>query len=294
MTVAFLIALILFFRCFFVVDETEWAVVVRFGKLIRILGEAGLHFRLPIDSVRKFDKRLQIYNPPATEFLTRDKKNLVLDVYVAWRISDPVKFWQGVGDPLGAEARIHDLVWAELAAGLGNYDLSHLVSVKFEREGYETTKISELTETVKSRCQRTAANLYGIELVDVGIKRLNFPEQSKEAVFARMRAERERMARRYIAEGEEIAMKIRAEADREKERILANAYKEAERIKGEGDAIAARIYGQAFSRDPEFYKMLRTLEAYKKAIDNKTTVVLSSDSEFLKLLMKGQVGGERK
>ncbi|MFA0743532.1 MAG: hypothetical protein LASZOEIN_000308 [Candidatus Fervidibacter sp.] len=288
-----LVALIVVWRCFFIVDETEWAVVLRFGKLVKVVEDAGLHFRLPIDSVRKFDKRLQVYNPPATEFLTGDKKNLVLDVYVVWRIADPVRFWQSVGDPIGAEARIHDLVWSELAAGLGNYDLSQLVAVRPEREETsEATKVSELTETVKRRCQQIASRLYGVELVDVGVKRLNFPEQSKEAVFARMRAERERIAKRYIAEGEEIAAKIKAEADREKERILANAYREAEKIRGEGDALAARIYGQAFSRDPEFYKLLRTLEAYKKAIDDKTTVVLSSDSEFLKLLMRGRIGSE--
>ncbi|MFA0746659.1 protease modulator HflC [Fervidibacter sp.] len=206
-----LATLIVVWRCFFIVDETEWAVVLRFGKLVKVVEDAGLHFRLPIDSVRKFDKRLQVYNPPATEFLTGDKKNLVLDVYVVWRIADPVRFWQSVGDPIGAEARIHDLVWSELAAGLGNYDLSQLVAVRPEREETsEATKVSELTETVKRRCQQIASRLYGVELVDVGVKRLNFPEQSKEAVFARMRAERERIAKRYIAEGEEIAAKIKA------------------------------------------------------------------------------------
>ncbi len=283
------VAALLVLRCFFTVDETEWAVVVRFGKLVRVVSEAGLHWRLPIDSVLKFDKRLQVYDPPPSEFLTGDKKNLVLDAYVAWRIADPIKFLQSVGDKAGAELRLHDLAWSELAAAMGNYQLSHLVAVRNgQNDDGEPTKISELTDTVREHCRRMATKLYGIDFVDVRIKRLNFPEQNKEAVFKRMQAERERIAKRYLAEGEEVAMRIKAEADREKERILADAYRQAERIKGEGDAKAASIYGQAFSREPEFYKMLRTLDAYKKAMDNKTTVVLSSDSEFLRLLTQGR------
>jgi membrane protease subunit HflC len=283
------VAVLLVARCFFTVDETEWAMVVRFGRLVRVVGDAGLHLRLPIDSVRKFDKRLQIYNPPATEMLTGDKKNLVVDAFVVWRIADPVRFLQSVGDNLGAEARLHDLVWSELAAAMGNYELGRLVAVRSEvADNGERTALTELAESVRERCRPNALRLYGIELVDVRLKRLNFPEQNKEAVFARMRAERERIAKRYLAEGEEIATRIKAEADREKERILADAYRQAERIKGEGDAEAARIYGQAFSRDPQFYKMLRTLDAYKKAMDDKTTVVLSSDSEFLRLLTQGR------
>ncbi len=284
-----IMTLVLLVRCFFVVDETEWAVVVRFGRLVRTVGEAGLKFCLPFDSIRKFDKRLQIYNPPATEFLTGDKKNLLIDAFVVWRIEDPVRFWQSVGDAIGAEMRLHDLVWSQLAAALGNYELSHLVAISDrELDNSEMTKLTELTETVRGQCREIARRLYGIDIADVRIKRLNFPEQNKEAVFARMRAERERIAKRYLAEGEEIATRIKAEADRERERILAEAYREAERIRGEGDAIAARIYGQAFSRDPEFYKMLRTLDAYKKALDNKTTIVLSADSEFLRLLTQGR------
>ncbi len=289
LVVVCVVALVLLVRCFFIVDETEWAVVVRFGRLVRTVSKAGLHFRLPIDNIRKFDKRLQIYNPPATEFLTGDKKNLLIDAFVIWSIDDPVKFWQSVGDVIGAEMRLHDLVWSQLAAALGNYELSHLITISDrELDNSEMTKLTELTETVRGQCREIARRLYGIDIIDVRIKRLNFPEQNKEAVFARMRAERERIAKRYLAEGEEIATRIKAEADRERERILAEAYREAERIKGEGDAIAARIYGQAFSRDPEFYKMLRTLDAYKKALDNKTTIVLSADSEFLRLLTQGR------
>ena len=135
---------------------------------------------------------------------------------------------------------------------------------------------------------RAALEQYGINVVDVRIKRLNLPEQNKQSVYARMRAERERIARQYRAEGEEQALSIRADADRQKEEILSVAYKQAEKTKGEGDAESTRIYGQAYSRNPRFYKLLRTLESYKKVFDDKTTAILSSDSELLKVLMHGE------
>jgi membrane protease subunit HflC len=135
---------------------------------------------------------------------------------------------------------------------------------------------------------RAALAQYGVRVLDVRIKRLNLPEQNKQSVFARMRAERERIARQYRAEGEEQALSIRADADRQREEILSVAYKEAETIKGQGDAESTRIYSQAYSRNPRFYKLLRTLESYKKIFDDKTTAILSSDSELLKVMMRGE------
>ena len=142
-----------------------------------------------------------------------------------------------------------------------------------------------------SLTDRAALEQYGIAVADVRIKRLNLPEQNKQSVYARMRAERERIARQYRAEGEEQALSIRADADRQKEEILSVAYKEAEKVKGEGDAEATRTYSQAYSKNPAFYKLLRTLDSYKKIFDDKTTAILSSDSELLKVLMHGG-GGE--
>ncbi len=139
---------------------------------------------------------------------------------------------------------------------------------------------------------RAALEQYGINVVDVRIKRLNLPEQNKQSVYARMRAERERIARQYRAEGEEQALSIRADADRQREEILSVAYKQAEKTKGEGDAESTRIYGQAYSKNPKLYKLLRTLEAYKKILDDKTTAILSSDSELLKILTRGQSGAQ--
>ena len=149
---------------------------------------------------------------------------------------------------------------------------------------------TDLMDDLTGLTDRAALEQYGINVVDVRIKRLNLPEQNKQSVYARMRAERERIARQYRAEGEEQALSIRADADRQKAEILSVAYKEAEKIRGEGDAESTRIYGQAYSKNPRFYKLLRTLEAYKKVLDDKTTAMLSSDSELLKVLTRGEAG----
>lgn len=278
------LALILIKSTFFAVDETEFVLVTQFGRPVRLITQAGFNAKLPFQQRRSFDRRLQVYNPIQSEFLTKDKKNLVLDNYVVWRITDPKSFLQTMNDALGAEMRLHDITWAALAAEIGNADLSQLVSTEPGQVQIESL-MRNVTEQVR---REVAQQNFGIDVVDVRIKRLNLPEQNKEAVFARMRAERERIAKQYRAEGEEAALRIKSEADREKERILSEAYRDAERIKGDGDAQATRTYGAAYSRDPEFYQLVRTLQAYRKVIDDKTTAVLSSDSELLRLLTQGQ------
>jgi modulator of FtsH protease HflC len=278
-----LVAWTVLWRTFFTVDETRFAIVTQFGRPVRTIGQAGLQVKWPWQSLMSFEKRLMIYNPRPSEFLTRDKKNVVADNYVCWRIADPNRFLQAVNDPVGAEMRLHDTVWAATAAALGNTDLAALVSTRPEE-----VKLAEVMKQVADQSRARALEQYGIEIVDVRMKRLNLPQQNRESVFARMRAERERIAKQYRAEGEAEAMKIRAEADREKTRILSESYKEAERIRGDGDARSTRIYAQAYSRDPRFYKLVRTLEAYRKVIDPNTTAILSSDSELLRLLTQGR------
>ena len=278
-----LVALVAFWRTFFTVPETEFAIVTQFGQPIRTITSAGLHAKLPYQSLLRFDRRLRVYNPRPSEFLTKDKKNLVIENYVCWRIKDPGLFVKAVGDTTAAEMRLHDIVWSGLSAALGNYDLDALINAKPEALHGE-----ELMEALSHLTDTRALEQYGIGVLDVRIKRLNLPEQNKQSVFARMRAERERIARQYRAEGEEQALKIRADADRQKEEILSAAYRDAEKIKGDGDAQSTRIYGAAYSRDPQFYKLVRTLESYKKILDDKTTVVLSPDSDLLRLLTKGK------
>jgi len=280
-------AIVLLYLTFFSVRETEFVLVTQFGRPIRTITEAGLQVKWPFQTALYFDRRLRIYNPRPSEFLTRDKKNLVIENYVAWKIQDPNRFVQTVGDATAAEMRLHDIVWSGLSAALGTHDLEAIVSAAPAQ-----VQAAEMLERLTGLTDRAALEQYGINVVDVRIKRLNLPEQNKQSVFARMRAERERIARQYRAEGEEQALSIRADADRQREEILSAAYKEAEKTRGEGDAESTRIYGQAYSRNPRFYKLVRTLESYKKVIDDKTTAILSSDSELLKVLTRGQNGAQ--
>src|SRR3989454_1412219 len=281
------IALIFLYTTLFSVRETEFVLITQFGRPIRTITEAGLHAKWFFQTAIFFDRRLRVYNPRPSEFLTRDKKNIVIENYVAWKIKDPQRFVQTVGDPIAAEMRLHDIIWSGLSAALGTHDLDSIVSPSAEK-----IQAAHMLDDLTGLTDRAALEQYGINVVDVRIKRLNLPEQNKQSVYARMRAERERIARQYRAEGEEQALSIRADADRQREEILSLAYKQAEKTKGEGDAESTRIYGQAYSKNPKLYKLLRTLEAYKKILDDKTTAILSSDSELLKILTRGQSGAQ--
>ncbi len=270
---------------FFTVRETEFVLITQFGRPVYTVSEAGLNIKWFFQTANYFDKRLRVYNPRPSEFLTRDKKNLVIESYVAWKIQDPQRFVETVGDPIAAEMRLHDIVWSGLSASLGNHDIDSLIATN-----PDAVKSRAIFDKLSTDSDKKALAQYGIQIVDVRIKRINLPDQNKQSVYARMRAERERIARQYRAEGEEQALRIRADADRQKEEILSLAYKDAEKMRGEGDAESTRTYSQAYSKNPRFYKLLRTLEAYKKVLDDKTTAILSSDSELLKILMRGETG----
>ncbi len=262
---------------FFQVDQTEYVVVTQFGRPVRAITEPGLSWKLPdpIQSIQRYDNRLMVYLPSEAEFLTRDKKNIVAESYPTWKITDPVQFMKTVKDVSGARARLTDIVSSELGVAFGQYDLTSLVTVEKGK-----MKLSEMMEKV-TRISNDKVKEYGIAVTDVRVKVLNFPEKNKLSVFQRMRAERERIARKYRSEGTEEASKIRAQADKEKKVILSQAYEKAQILKGDGDAQAIKIYADAFQKDPEFYKFLRSLEAYEKFIDEKTTTILSTDADIL-------------
>lgn len=278
-------ALLFCYLTFYSVRETEFALITQFGRPLYAVSDAGLHMKWFFQSVTSFDRRLNLYNPRPSEFLTRDKKNLVIESYVAWRIDDPRRFVETVGNPGAAELRLHDIVWSGLSVAVGSQDFESIVTADPSRRTFHSV-LDKLVEATDAN----ALNQYGIRVVDVRIKRLSLPEQNRQSVFARMRAERERIARQYRAEGEEQALRIRAEADRQREEIVSAAYKEAEKIKGEGDAESARVHGAAYSKNPRLYKLLRTLESYKKVFDDKTTAIISSDSELMRVLMRGEGG----
>lgn len=270
--------------CIFV-DETEHVIVTQFGRPVATYSQAGLKFKWPWQSVTRLDNRLQIYNPRPSEFLTGDKKNIVLDVFVLWRVwkEEPLRFLKAVNNIVNAEARLHDVVWSELSAELGKHDMSALVSVVPGE-----MQLPKIMENVTTRSRQKAVRDFGIEIVDVGLRRLNLPEQTKQSVFDRMRAERQRKATEYRAQGQSEATRIRAEADKEATRILSEAYRNAEKIRGQGDAEATRIYKTAHNKDPQFYELVRTLEAYRKFLNDKTTIYLSSNWELLRLLTSGR------
>lgn len=279
------VLLMLSYRSLFTVNEEEMVLVTQFGRPVAEYKEAGLRVKWFFQGLTRIDKRLHLYNPRPSEYLTRDKKNLLVETYVIWQVQAPLQYLRTVGDRSGAEMRLHDIVWSSVSADLGRTELSELVATDAEQ-----VRLEPLMENLTRECDEISRQRYGIRIASVDVKRINLPTQNRESVYARMRAERDRIAKKYRAEGEEEARKIRAEADRQAEELLSAAYKETEIIRGEADAKATRIYGRAYSRDPEFYQMVRTLEAYQRILDDKTTAVLSADSELLKLLTEGRNG----
>jgi membrane protease subunit HflC len=260
----------------FIVDETEQVVILQFGKPVRIITEPGLHMKVPFPIQEKnvFDNRLLEYDSPPEEILSKDKKSLIVDNYVRWKIVDPLQFLKTVQAIPTALSRMDDIVYSELRRELGTHDMVEIITENRE----------ELMEKVTVASNRSTRD-YGIEVVDVRIRRVDLPSQNEESIYARMDAERKRQANKFRSEGEEEAQKIRATTDRDKTIILADAYKQAERIRGEGDAKAVEVYADAYSADPKFYEFVRTLDAYKKIINDKTMLVIPSDSRLFKLLL---------
>ena len=278
---AITVAILLLLSATFEVPETEYAIVLNFGNPVRILKQAGLHWKwpAPIETVVRIDKRLRILDPAEAEYLTLDKKNVTVDAVAAWEVEDPLKFLVTVVDHKAAEAQLEDILRSEIGSALGSHELAALLSIEPGR-----VQIDRIMEQVTERAAEKARAGYGIRVRAVRLKRLNFPEENRQAVFRRMEAERERIARQYRSEGEEEAEKVRAEADLEQARILAEAERQSKQVRGEADAEAARIYAAAYNRDPGFYEFLKTLDAYEKFIDADATIVLPSDSRLLRLL----------
>ena len=265
---------------FYQVDEREFVVITQFGDPIKAIKEAGLNLKWPdpIQSVNRYNNRLMTYEMGETEYLTEDKKNVMVDAYVVWKIDDPVKYMKTVKNRIGVETRLADVLSSEIGISLGKYDLSSLISTDPEKIKFDQMMVEAKKEIFKK------AKDYGTEIADVKVTLLNFPERNKLSVFRRMRAERERIAKGYRSEGTEKALKIRADADKQKQIILSKAYEKAQEIKGEGEALAIKIYADAYEKDIKFYELIRTLESYEKFIDGKTTIVLSADSELLKFI----------
>ena len=258
----------------FTIGEWEQGMVVQFGNPKRIIQEPGLYFKMPVaQNLVRFEKRVLTTDARESEYITLDKKRVLVDHVSRWRIDDPLQFYRSVRDRIRAMARLDDIISARLRQEIATHNFLDLIREK--REDIMAIVTKDTRETAKS---------FGIEVTDVRIKRLDLPEEVQASVFARMRAERERIAKRYRAEGEEQAQQIRASADREREVILATAYESSEKLKGEGDAEATSIYANAFGKDAEFYAFTRRLQAYEKILSNDTTLLLNPDSELLNYL----------
>ena len=263
----------------FIVDETQQVVILQLGKPVKTITEPGFNFKLPFPFQEKivFDDRLLEYDSPPEAILSKDKKSLIVDNYVRWKIVDPLQFLKTVQAIPTAKSRMDDIVYSELRRELGTHDMVEIITQNRE----------EIMDVV-TRASNEATLSYGISVIDVRIRRVDLPAENEESIYARMEAERKRQANKFRSEGSEEAQKIRAATDRDKTIILADAYKEAERIRGEGDAKAVQVYARSYSSDPKFYEFVRTLDAYKKVVDDKTTLVLPSDSKLFKLLIEGK------
>ena len=258
----------------FTVPQWQQAVVVQLGEPVRTVQEPGLYFKLPlIQDVLYFDKRLLAYDASAKGILTKDKQQLVVDNFSRWRIRDPLQFYRTVRDEAGAQSRLDDVIYSIVRENLGRHTLREIMNEKRTEVMAEVTKESD-----------AKARDYGIEVADVRIKRADLPEKNELNVFERMRTERERQAKKFRAEGDEEARKIRSESDKQVQILTAEARKQAEVTRGQGDAQAVKIFADAYGRDPDFYQLVRTLEAYRKSINDGTTVVLSPNSEFFRYL----------
>ena len=255
------------------VDETEQIVILQFGKPVRTIKDPGLNWKFPapFQTSNSFEKRLLEYDVPPEEILSKDKKSLIIDNYVRWRIVDPLLFLQTVRAVPTAKTRLDDIVYSELRQELGTHDMVEIITETRELIMEKVTKASN-EETSK----------YGIEVIDVRIRRVDLPRENEASIYARMEAERKRQANKFRSEGEEEAQKIRAATDRDKTVILAEAYKKSQLIRGEGEAKALDIYAASYSKDTDFYEFTRTLEIYEKVIDKKTTLVLPGDSKLFK------------
>ncbi len=258
----------------FMVDETERAIVLQLGKPVSVTKEPGLHFKLPfVQNVLFFDSRILDYGTKAAEILTKDKKTMVVDNYSRWRITDPLLFYRTLRTQQRAQARLEDIIYAELRVVLGRFTLHELVSEKRpEIMALVTAKTNELLSP------------YGLEVVDVRIKRTDLPPQNEQAIFNRMRSERIREAKLYRSEGQEEMDKIKSVADRERTVILAEAQRKADVLRGEGDAEAAGIFAEALKSAPAFYSFVRSLEAYRAATAENTRMILTPSGEFLKYM----------
>ncbi len=267
-----IVILVLLVQATFTIPEGGQGLVLQFGKIERILREPGLYFKYPfVQELIRLDKRILGAESLPAEYITQDKKRLTVDTVARWRIEDPKGFYNAVGDPRTAVARLNETIFAGLRQEIANHDFNDFIREKRESIMQRVTQLTA-----------QKAKEWGVRVVDVRIKRVDLPEEVQASVFARMKAERERIAKGYRAEGDEQARKIRADANKDVEIILAEAYRQSQTLRGEGDAHATSVYAAAYGKDEDFYSFIRHLDVYKKVFATDTTLLLRPQSDLLK------------
>lgn len=279
--VLLVLALILAAGSMFTVAEDEYACTVRFSKIIDTTSEAGLHFKLPfVDSVKYFTDATQLYDIPPSEVLTSDKQNMTVDCYVLWSVSDPLKFYQSLGNTSVAEERLNALTYNALKTVMGTLSQSNIINMD------DGAARNDIYEGITTSVDTLAAN-YGIKVEDVKIKRFDLPEANESAVYARMISERQQIAEKYTADGNYEASLIRNDVDKQVNIIVSNAEAEAAKLQAEGEAEYMRLLGKAYNTEDkqEFYKFTQALEALKSTLNgDEKTIILGKDSDLAQIL----------
>jgi len=258
----------------YIVDKTQYAIEILLGDPVDIVLEPGLNFKLPfVSRIIFMENRLQDYDADPGAVFTKDKKEMKVDTYSKWRVLDPLKFYETVRTTNGAHARLDDIIYSQTREVLGQHTLVEIVSGNRK----------EIREAITLRSRKNAEK-FGIEILDVRIKRADLPEQNSQSVFGRMNAERRRQAKLYRSEGEEESLKIRSDADRERVEIIAEAKKINEETRGGADAKATKIYADAYQKDTDFFKFLRSHDVYRDSLQEGTTLLMDANSKFFKYL----------
>ena len=267
-------------RPYFGGGEWQHSIVSQFGKFKRAIREPGLHWKTPfVEDVTMYDRRILASDAQPRDYLTLDKKRVVVDHVTRWRISDPFQFFKTALTQQRGRLLLDDIVFSELRQELASRNFADIIAGQRE----------SAMETVAKRSAEKAKSEYGVTVVDVRVKRADLPAEVQMSVFERMRAERERIAKRYRSEGEEESKKIRARTNKEKTILLAEAYRQSQKLRGQGDGEATTIYAASYGQDPEFYGFIRSLQAYEKFLPEKTTAILSEDSRLFRHLGGGQL-----
>ncbi|MDF1586640.1 protease modulator HflC [Marinimicrococcus flavescens] len=268
----------------YTVHQSQQALILQFGEPIRVVKEPGLHLKLPLlQQAEYFERRVLDFDAPSVELVLGDQKRLVVDVFARYRIDDPLRFRQASGGEAAFRTRLEPIIFSALRSVLGEVSLFQILS----------DDRTQLMGRIRQEANRALAR-FGIDIVDVRIKRADLPPENSQAIFRRMQTEREREAKELRAQGAEIAQRIRARADRERRVLIAEADKQASITRGEGDAEAVRIFGEAYGQDPEFFGFFRSMQAYRDALgDESTSLVISPDSEFFRYFSDPRGGGGR-